>query len=535
MMSTQHRRAAGWGIALFALLTLTLVILGSRPAKCPTAPNPLRAPPSSAPIDIPGATAHWQGEMVGEVTQDSAILQARLTADGKVHSGDVKGCQGLGSFVLSTGKDFHQTLPTDWMIASPGSDYRIKVEVTGLEPGTQYYYRLLSGPSVDSLRAGPVGTFRTLDLRGTSREVRFVVVTGMNRFAFLASTLKDLAFRDRALGFPALEAIVTHAPDFFVSTGDSVYYDTPFVGRAKSLEEMRAKWHRQFATPRFAALFQRVPTYWQKDDHDFRYEDSDPHGPFEPSPQLGAKVFLEQVPVAPPDDDNPHTYRTYRVNDLLQIWLLEGRDHRDANTQPPGPEKTLWGAEQKAWLQETLLASDAAFKILISPTPMIGPDDISKGIQGGFLAPYFGGKPLGQGDDMKKRDNHLNTYGFKYEGDTFFQWLSEHRFQDQSFYIICGDRHWQYHSVHPTGIEEFSVGALVDANARLGRKPGDDQSTDPDGLITQLYAQDEPSGGFLEMTVRPSQEGAPATAEFAFYDELGTLLYSVEKTARYEE
>ena len=69
-------------------------------------------------------------------------------------------------------------------------------------------------------------------------------------------------------------------------------------------------------------------------------------------------------------------------------------------------------------------------------------------------------------------------------------------------------------------------------NARLGPKPGDDQSTDPDGLVAQLYTQEKPSGGFLEMTVRPSQGNAPATAEFAFYDEQGTLLYSVERAAQ---
>ena len=139
MMSTQHRRAIGSGIALFALLMLTLVVVGSRPAKCPAVPDLLHAPPGTAPIEISGATAHWQGEMAGEVTQDSVILQARLTADGKVHSGDVKGCRGLGSFELSTDKAFYETLPTDWTIASPSNDYRIKVKVTGLEPGTQYY------------------------------------------------------------------------------------------------------------------------------------------------------------------------------------------------------------------------------------------------------------------------------------------------------------------------------------------------------------------------------------------------------------
>jgi hypothetical protein len=46
-----------------------------------------------------------------------------------------------------------------------------------------------------------------------------------------------------------------------------------------------------------------------------------------------------------------------------------------------------------------------------------------------------------------------------------------------------------------------------------------------------LYAQDEPSGGFLEMTVRPSQGGTPATAEFSLYDEEGRGFYRVEKAA----
>ena len=50
---------------------------------------------------------------------------------------------------------------------------------------------------------------------------------------------------------------------------------------------------------------------------------------------------------------------------------------------PPDPDTITNGQGEMAGevttdsliLQETLLASDASFKILISPTPMIGPDD----------------------------------------------------------------------------------------------------------------------------------------------------------------
>ena len=84
-------------------------------------------------------------------------------------------------------------------------------------------------------------------------------------------------------------------------------------------------------------------------------------------------------------------------------------------------------------------------------------------------------------DDLHKKDNHTNIGGFRAERDEFFAWLEETGIAEKGFYIICGDRHWQYHSIDPSGIEEFSTGALIDVNSRLGRKPGDPKSTDPEG------------------------------------------------------
>jgi len=516
-------------VCVVGLLTCTV---GCRSQQAEVAPVVPSDPARRMPVGVPEPTAHWQGEMAGEVTQSSVILQARLTVDGKVRRTDVKGRVGVAAFALSTDEGFADGFRTPWMVANAESDYIVKTQVDDLQPGTRYYYRLLSGPDTDHLEAGATGTFRTLDPRGVARKVRLVVVTGMNQFAFEAKALKDLAFRERAMGFPGLEAIMAREPDFLVGTGDNVYYDTPFLRRAADAHSMRAKWHRQFATPRFAALFRQVPCFWEKDDHDFRYEDSDPHGPHEPSAELAAAIFREQVPVVDPQDPGALTYRTHRINDLLQIWLLEGRDYRDANIAPPGPDKTMWGIEQLEWLKRTLLQSDATFKLLISPTPLVGPDDIAKGVQGGILAPYFGGKPLGQGDDMRKCDNHINECGFLDEGLAFFAWLGDQGFLHKNLYLMCGDRHWQYHAVHPSGFEEFSVGALVDANSRLGRRPGDPESTDPQGKIVQLYAQEEASGGFLEVMVEPATEAVPATALFTFFDERGVQLYQTEKLAQ---
>ena len=477
---------------------------------------------------VPEPTLHWQGEMAGEVTRSSAILRARLSVDGEVHFFDVEGRSGLAAFAFSADEDLRDASRTRWMLASPAGDYIAKTKLTRLQPGTRYFYRLLSRASAEArVEAGPTGTFRTLDAENVTRELSFAVVTGMNELAFRFKSKAE----NKELGYPALETLVAHEPDFLVATGDNVYYDTPAIGRARTRDSMRARWHRQFATPRFAAFFQRVPVYWQKDDHDYRYNDADPHGPLEPSHELGAGVFLEQVPVVAPGDESALPYRTHRINRLLQIWLLEGRDYRDANTAPPGPDKTMWGREQRRWLEESLLESAATFKILVSPTPMIGPDDKMTGTQGGIFSRLLGSSAIGQGGDDRKRDNHTNPYGFRDEAESFFAWLTENGFLHRNFYIVCGDRHWQYHSIRPDGFEEFSAGALVDGNARLGPRPGDPMSTDPEARISQPYTQEPESGGFLEVTVIPAAGDTPAVASFAFYDEKGALLHSTERMA----
>ena len=453
-----------------------------------------------------------QGDMTGEVTPTSAILQTRLTATMKDETGDIPGRSGVARFEITEDSLFSQSWYTDWMKAAPASDYIVKSVVQRLEPDTRYYYRVEWGENESHTQLGKVSTFRTLAGADIERATRFVVVTGMHYGRFRETERGKEA--DAHLGYPALVSILDRTPDFFVGTGDNVYYDhMPLV---TSLSGMRKKWHEQFAQNRYHDLFASVPTYWEKDDHDLRYDDCDstdtPKRPDSvlplPTFEDGLKIFREQLPIVDPQDENSVTYRTHRVSKLLQIWLLEGRDYRSPNLMPDGPDKTMWGVEQREWLKQTLLSSDATFKVIISPTPMIGPDD------------------------LRKKDNHTNIGGFKYEGSAFFQWAYDQEFLNKGLYVVCGDRHWQYHSRHPLGFEEFSSGALVDGNARLGVVPGDPNSTDPDQTIEQLFTSPEPSGGFLEVQVEPANGEEKATIGFHYYDENGEELYAVTRISQ---
>lgn len=476
--------------------------------------------------------------MAGEAGETNVILQSRLTSSNPFQNmawEGVRGVEGWARFEIAADAGFERAFFTEWLEASPQRDFIVKTRVTQLQPATRYHYRLHYGPTKENQRVSEPATFRTLAGATGADAYSMAIVTGMN-YSFFHHTggggLPPYSGPDKELGYPALKTIHDLNPDFFIGTGDNVYYDHPgHRGRAQTPHEMRKKHHEQYSQPRFHDLFRKTATYWMKDDHDHRFDDSDAINSvrirvskevayypktnvhegesgsgFLPTHEQGIATFLEQMPVVDPSDRDPVSYRTRRVSRDLQLWFVEGRDYRDPNDMPDGPHKSIWGAEQKAWLKQTLLDSDATFKVLVSPTPMVGPDD------------------------NFKRDNHVNMDGFRHEGDEFFEWLQANGFGTDEFFIVCGDRHWQYHAVHPSGYEEFSTGALVDQNSRRGIRPGAANGTDPEGKITHIYQYDEPTGGFVLARVEPAGEGATLT--FRFYDDEGKLLHSAVKQGR---
>lgn len=455
-----------------------------------------------------------QGILVGEVTPNSAVIQVRLTKTTELVDRDIAGAAGLVEFTLQPFARPGAKPITQVAKATETHDFIARTVFEKLRPGVRYLCTTKIGTDAEHLKNGPAAEFKTLPGPEQARRVKFVVVTGMNYAKFHGDDRIDREQHkienntdlpkpyegiDKHLGYPSLVSILKQNPDFFVGTGDNVYYDTPDKPRAETVPQLRQKWHEQFVQPRYRDLFSRVPTYWMIDDHDYRIDDGDNSGDYDPTPAVGRRMMLEQLPLAAHEDQDVLTYRTHRVSRDVQIWFPENRMYRSPNAMQDGPEKSIWGEAQKAWLKKTLLASDARFKLLISPTPMVGPDD------------------------LRKVDNHADVNGFQHERQEFFSWLHETGLDQKHFYILCGDRHWQYHAIHPSGIEEFSCGALVDANSRLGRKSGDPESTDPEGLIKQPYLQAPRSGGFLVVDVTNVNEH-PAL-EFRWYDETGKVLH----------
>jgi alkaline phosphatase D len=447
---------------------------------------------------------HAQGEMAGEVSTTTVLLQSRLTAAPGPEldaDGDIPGIAGEACFEWAIDADFAAARRTPWLTATPERDFIVRTRLEGLAPATTYHYRLIIDREGGPPHVGPTRQFRTLPPSDSRAPLSFTMGSCQN-YAFFMHGKDERSDpappSDRRLGFPTYAAMQRLTPAFFIGTGDIVYYDHPVQARAKTLPELRRKWHEQFRFPRMIEFLGQTAAFWSKDDHDFRFNDADREGSRLPAVSTGIDVFREQMPILAAGDQTSPTYRTHRVHRHLQLWFTEGRDYRSPNAQADGPDKTMWGTAQREWLERTLLDSDATWRVIVSPTPMVGPDS------------------------AQKRDNHANLGGFRHEAESFFGWAVEHGIDN--LLVFCGDRHWQYHSIHPSGVEEFGCGAINDENAIAGVRPGTRASTDPEGLIRQPFLYERPTGGFLHVTVDEAAD-APRL-RIAFVDDEGTVLHA---------
>lgn len=367
-------------------------------------------------------------------------------------NGSVAGCDGESQLHYWQ-KNTRSATKTDWEKVSADNDYTQHYSLEDLKPGTTYGFKIsarkVGGTKITSSLESE---FTTAAAAKTPSDVSFVVVTGT-----------QWEERDnKNLGFNMYKAMGKLNPNFLVHTGDAVYYDKPkpFV---TSIDLARLRWTRMYSAPLIREFHNRIPIYIMKDDHDTWQNDCWPTaksrmGNF--TFQQGQKVFNEQFPMS-----TPKHYRTFRWGKDVQIWLVDVRNFRAPNRSPDGPKKSMWGKEQVEWFKKTVKASNATFRILISPTPMVGPDHRNK---------------------ARTADNHVDKL-WKHEGDMLRKFVS-----DNNMYFICGDRHWQYLSKDKTtGLLEYSCGPGSDEHAvALKNNP-----KDPRILFYR------PKGGFLRVAV----------------------------------
>jgi alkaline phosphatase D len=285
---------------------------------------------------------------------------------------------------------------TAWQAVDAKADFTRQFILTGLTASMSYKVLVETRDAKGKMGHSLTGKFKTAPMKSNEARVVFTVSTG-----------QMFSDQDRSDGFEVYPSMLKLNPNFFVHTGDILYYDA----LAKTPALAHWHWQRTYSRATLVDFHRQVGSYFMKDDHDSWINDCWPsmnnRSMFRFTFKQGLKIFPQQVPMG------KSTYRTRRWGKDLQIWMVEGCDFRSLNNAPDGPKKTIWGAEQMAWFKKSVAASDATFRVLISSTPIVGPDRDNK------------------------RDNHSNKV-FTHEGDQLRAFIAKQK----NMVVICGDRHW---------------------------------------------------------------------------------------------
>ncbi|MFN8641213.1 MAG: alkaline phosphatase D family protein [Candidatus Binatia bacterium] len=285
-------------------------------------------------------------------------------------------CSRAGDFHVSLDDGAH----ADAVAVEAGRDFTGRVALTDLAANSRHTFRAWC--SADGENAGGEqgtlsGRFATAPSPDDARSVRVVWsgdLGGQN------------VCRDATRHYPIFPIITARAPDLFVALGDMIYGDDACgaVGRygnaqipgpppARDRAGYWAHWRYNRADPGQQALLANVPMAAVWDDHEIVNDAGPVHDtpPGEPGPHLlpaALAAFLDYQPMIPPADDPTRLYRTLRWGKHLELFLLDTRQYRDSNAAPdrPGAPKSMLGPAQRRWLEETIAASTATWKVIVA-------------------------------------------------------------------------------------------------------------------------------------------------------------------------
>ncbi|RCV54399.1 alkaline phosphatase D family protein [Marinitenerispora sediminis] len=289
---------------------------------------------------------------------------------------------------VSSRPDFKRSRTIRGPELTPATDGTGKVRITGLRPGQEVYLRVRAESDRVASEAAE-GRFRTTG-RGED-PVRFVWsgdVAG-----------QGWGINPEFGGMRIFAAMAERDPDFFLHSGDSVYADGPLAesvtlpdGRvwrnivteekskvAETLAEFRGQYAYNLTDDVLRAFSAHVPQIVQWDDHEVTNNwypgETLPEGPYterdvDVLTRRAQRAFHEWQPILPKETVDGKIYRRIPCGPDLDVFVIDMRTYRDANSAGTAPYERILGATQARWLVEGIAKSKATWKVVASDMPI---------------------------------------------------------------------------------------------------------------------------------------------------------------------
>jgi alkaline phosphatase D len=365
--------------------------------------------------------------------------------------------------------------------ARAADDNVVIARLTGLLPGRTVSYAV----SGDGDRRE--GTLRTQP-RWTRPADAPDIAIAIGSCFFLADANPIWGSQTYGGGFEIFDAIAGKKPDVMVWLGDNLYFQPQDELDPVS---MAFRYRRQRTFAPLATLLTATSHLAIWDDHDYGPNDADMSYVMKGDALALFRRYWGNPSYGLPE--TPGVFGRARWGDV-DIFLLDDRYYRSANKLQDGPDKTMFGAQQLAWLRNALVYSSAPLKLVVN------------------------------GSQLWNRVNKFEGWNhYPAEQKAFADWLAAQRVDGLVF--LSGDRHYtELLKVERAGdypLYEFTSSPLTSG---AFDPPG--EKSNPD-LVPGTYVVKRQFG-----MIRVTGPGNDRTIALESYDGSGTLQWRHEIRAR---
>jgi alkaline phosphatase D len=394
----------------------------------------------AVPLSLPraasaqtGAAAFLHGVASGDPLGTAVVLWTRVTPSADATPGSGRGPAVPVQWELAADPAFALVVRRGTVTTDAARDHTVKVDVTGLEPYTRYWYRFSALGATS-----PTGRTQTAADDGRLHALRLALVSCSNWTGGYFSAYRHVADRDDL-------DVVVHLGDYIYEygNGEDRYGPESLAGERDhvpateivTLSDYRQRQAQYKTDPDLQAAHAAHPWIVIFDDHEVTNDtwaqgaenhQPETEGDFLERRALAYQAYVEWMPIRLPDASVPHEgvrfFRRFSFGPLADLSVIDSRQNRSHQARAVAgaffgvdlaeindPARVLLEPEQMQWLKDGI-ASDAARWHLIGNqtvfTRVAVPRDLPGGDQLGplgFTGPVFNTDQWdGYGDDQRE-------------------------------------------------------------------------------------------------------------------------------------
>ncbi|QYF85812.1 alkaline phosphatase [Brevundimonas sp. PAMC22021] len=326
------------------------------------------------------------GVASGDPLPDGFVIWSRLAPRPLQGDGGMPARPVQVRWIVAEDARLSRVVASGETFAQPTAGHSIHVEVEGLRPGREYWYRFTAGGE-----ASPVGRACTTPPAGASVDRLRACFTSCQKY--------EAGF------YAGYRHLAAENPDLILFLGDYIYEGDPGSRNAVRLHQnpeptdiggYRVRYATYKSDPLLQAAHAVAPWLVLWDDHEVVNDyGGDRDGDVDPALFLRRRAaayqaYFEHMPLrrtALPVGPSMLLHRAVDWGALAQFQLIDDRQHRDAAPcAQPGqsgkliadcdarrdPARSILGERQEAWLMDTLDRTPARWNLLTQQT-LFGP------------------------------------------------------------------------------------------------------------------------------------------------------------------